>query len=88
VVGAIVLYRTGVRPFDERQIALLSSFADQAIIAIENTRLFEEVQARTRELAKTVEDLEITSQHKKQFGGRVPYAAKDCARLGIGGYVR
>jgi signal transduction histidine kinase len=67
VIGAIVLYRTEVRPFDERQIALLSSFADQAIIAIENTRLFEEVQARTRELAKTVEDLEIASQHKNQF---------------------
>jgi two-component system, NtrC family, sensor kinase len=37
------------------------------VIAIENTRLFEELQARTRELAKTVEDLEIASQHKSQF---------------------
>ena len=37
------------------------------MIAIENARLFEEVQARTRELAKTVEDLEIASQHKSQF---------------------
>jgi signal transduction histidine kinase len=67
VIGAIVLYRTDVHPFDERQIALLSSFTDQAVIAIENTRLFEEVRARTRELAKTVEDLEIASQHKNQF---------------------
>src|SRR5262249_417088 len=67
VIGAIVLYRTEVHPFDERQIALLSSFPDQAVIAIENTRLFEEVQARTRELAKSVEDLEIASQHKSQF---------------------
>jgi signal transduction histidine kinase len=45
----------------------LQTFADQAVIAIENTRLFEEVQARTREFAKTVEDLEIASQHKNQF---------------------
>jgi signal transduction histidine kinase len=46
---------------------LLLTFADQAVITIENTRLFEEVQARTRELAKTVEDLEIASQHKNQL---------------------
>ena len=45
----------------------METFADQAGIAIENTRLFEEVQARTRELAKTVQDLEIASQHKSQF---------------------
>jgi signal transduction histidine kinase len=66
-VGAIVLSRTVVKPFAEQQVALLTTFADQAVIAIENTRLFEEVQARTRELAKTVEDLEIASQHKSQF---------------------
>ena len=51
----------------ENQIALVVTFADQAVIAIKNTRLFEEVQARTRELAKTVEELEIASQHKNQF---------------------
>src|SRR6476469_9154791 len=66
-IGAILIRRAEVRPFTERQIALLTTFADQAVIAIENTRLFEEVQARTRELAKTVEDLEIASQHKSQF---------------------
>jgi signal transduction histidine kinase len=66
-IGAIVNRRTEVRPFTDRQVELLKTFADQAVIAIENTRLFDEVQARTRELAKTVEDLEIASQHKNQF---------------------
>src|SRR5262249_3223267 len=66
-IGAIVIRRAEVRPFTERQIELVNTFADQAVIAIENTRLFEEVQARTRDLAKPVEDLEIASQHKNQF---------------------
>jgi signal transduction histidine kinase len=66
-IGVIYIRRAEVRPFTERQIELVNTFADQALIAIENTRLFEEVQARTRELAKTVEDLEIASQHKSQF---------------------
>jgi signal transduction histidine kinase/putative methionine-R-sulfoxide reductase with GAF domain len=66
-VGVITLRRSQVRSFTDRQIELLQTFADQAVIAIENARLFEEVQARTRELAKTVEDLEIASQHKSQF---------------------
>jgi signal transduction histidine kinase len=66
-IGVIMIRRAEVRSFTERQIELVNTFADQAVIAIENTRLFEEVQARTRELAKTVEDLEIASQHKNQF---------------------
>src|SRR5262245_40333856 len=66
-IGLIFIRRAEVRPFTERQIELVNTFADQAVIAIENTRLFEEVQTRTRELANTVEDLEIASQHKNQF---------------------
>ena len=66
-LGIIVLMRRAVRPFDNRQIELVAAFADQAVIAIENTRLFEEVQARTRELATTIQELEIASQHKSQF---------------------
>ncbi len=56
-IGTIVLRRTEVHPFSEKQIALLETFADQAVIAIGNVRLFEQVQARTRELSKSLEDL-------------------------------
>ena len=56
-VGAIVLARRAIRPFSEKQIELVTSFADQAVIAIENVRLFDEVQDRTRELAKSLDDL-------------------------------
>jgi signal transduction histidine kinase len=56
-IGAIALQRTDVRPFSDKQIDLVTTFADQAVIAIENARLFDEVQARTHELARSVEEL-------------------------------
>ena len=60
-VGAISLGKAEAGPFSERQTQLLTTFADQAIIAIENTRLFEEVQARTRELTELLEYQTATS---------------------------
>ncbi|MGE0286423.1 MAG: GAF domain-containing protein [Bradyrhizobium sp.] len=56
-IGAIVLRRLEVIPFTDKQIALLQTFADQAVIAIGNVHLFEEVQARTRDLSKSLDDL-------------------------------
>ncbi|MGY4626108.1 ATP-binding protein [Bradyrhizobium sp. USDA 4486] len=56
-IGVFVLTRHVVRPFSEKQIELATTFADQALIAIENVRLFEEVQERTRELSRSLDDL-------------------------------
>jgi signal transduction histidine kinase/putative methionine-R-sulfoxide reductase with GAF domain len=56
-IGVFILAREQVRPFTDRQIELVTSFADQAVIAIENVRLFDEVQARTKELAASLDDL-------------------------------
>jgi signal transduction histidine kinase len=56
-IGVLTLSRSEPRPFTDRQIELVSTFADQAAIAIENVRLFEQVQARTEELARSLEEL-------------------------------
>ena len=56
-IGVFILTRQQVRPFADRQIELVTGFADQAVIAIENVRLFDEVQVRTKELAASLDDL-------------------------------
>src|SRR5262249_43813927 len=59
--GVIILMRRNVRQFSERQIELATTFADQAVIAIENVRLFDEVQARTRDLSESLQQQTATS---------------------------
>src|SRR4051794_14075613 len=61
-IGAIVLRRMEVHPFSEKQITLLQTFADQAVIAIGNVRLFDEVQTRTKELSESLQFQTATSE--------------------------
>ena len=65
-IGVLALTRPEVRPFTDKQIELVTTFADQAAIAIANVRLFDEVQARTRELAASLEDLRTTQDRLVQ----------------------
>src|SRR5215470_8604165 len=68
-IGVIALSRSIVKPFTDKQVELVSTFADQAVIAIENVRLFEAEQQRTRELTESLEQQTATSEVLKVISG-------------------
>ena len=61
-IGVFTVARRSVRPFTGKQMALLTTFADQAVIAIENTRLLNELRSRTNELAQSVDELQALGE--------------------------
>ena len=61
-IGALVMWRRDVRPFSQKEIDLMTTFADQAVIAIENVRLFTELEAKNRDLTEALEQQTATSE--------------------------